>query len=421
MNHWGSKNCATSSDTMLDSWEYKYHRNSLTFGGNKTRRNNSTAGGTNNSGHGACESVVDPLVSTRSTRIMNITAQPVGAQAHESVVAIHSSHSGKPTNSREKRSTIHDRTEHTQAQRSIAHAHTTVFMPIATGWLTAQGKKLQLYKHSATLHGYQPRRHNAAGRSNEQRMLYHFVFLLRPRYQYGTDGFGKGFPTVPLLTKLRQLGNKGTGEPSACVRRFSPNSSEELGQLLPDPMNTAHNCYSSHKPDQTQPAGAQAHESVVAIHSSHCGKPTNSREKRSTVASRSSSISITSFLIHGRTERTQAQHSIAHACTTPVTPIATGLLTAQGKIAASLQALINIARLPGRKTRRSREKQRTAHALPLRNTSSGLIRPRYRYGTYKFGMGFPMVPLLTKAGRPNSGNREIRVRVNSKNQGFRER
>ncbi|KZV41730.1 ferrochelatase-2, chloroplastic-like [Dorcoceras hygrometricum] len=39
-----------------------------------------------------------------------------------------------------------------------------------------------------------------------------------------------------------------------------------------------------------QPAGAQAHESVVAIHSSHRGKQTNSREKRSTVASRSSSI-----------------------------------------------------------------------------------------------------------------------------------
>ncbi|KZV33789.1 hypothetical protein F511_16395 [Dorcoceras hygrometricum] len=41
--------------------------------------------------------------------------------------------------------------------------------------------------------------------------------------------------------------------------------------------------------EQLNPVVAQAHESVVAIHSSHSGNNQNSREERSTVASRSSS------------------------------------------------------------------------------------------------------------------------------------
>ncbi|KZV16698.1 hypothetical protein F511_28486 [Dorcoceras hygrometricum] len=49
-NHWGSKNVATTGDMMLaetlNSWRYLAHSS------------NSMAGGTYNSGHGTCESVV---------------------------------------------------------------------------------------------------------------------------------------------------------------------------------------------------------------------------------------------------------------------------------------------------------------------------------------------------------------------------
>ncbi|KZV29118.1 hypothetical protein F511_06613 [Dorcoceras hygrometricum] len=70
---------------------------------------------------------------------------------------------------------------------------------------------------------------------------------------------------------------------------------------------------------KTQPAGAQAHESVEAIHPSHSGKPSNNREKRSTVASRSSSNRPTNKLPGATTQQTIKGMWYSGAKTQPAT------------------------------------------------------------------------------------------------------